>query len=302
MGPGMTERLSQVRPPIGTMKGRWEKAVREFEKVTGIDRTLLKDGELNLTESDLKKAAMVVNKNFFSNSFPVHEVLWKIDEKDDPETLAYSLGKNKIGLARPSALKAFKEFSPETEIVIDEGKVVRSNAQRLLQFLAHEMIHSANSRWAPIRDLQYDFHGPVFHRNNRLFNGLDTVHDYFGHSVPKKDIPYIGDSEETFSLYDVKRPPVGASETGKKHYSASVLPYTLDQLEEIEKITNEAGVQELKDRDIQRYMRTQVLRKKPGTRRDYPEDFLPLDDREDPDTRDKRRFVKKYMKRQKTSA
>eukprot|EP00899_Mesostigma_viride_P008589 jgi/Mesvir1/17731/Mv01477-RA.1 len=84
VGPGMTKGMDQVRPPLGTMKWRWNKAVKEFEDLTGMQRNdLVKDGKLRLTDADLKKAAMVVNKNFFENSFPLHEVMWRVENADE---------------------------------------------------------------------------------------------------------------------------------------------------------------------------------------------------------------------------
>eukprot|EP00899_Mesostigma_viride_P004189 jgi/Mesvir1/13771/Mv01198-RA.1 len=66
------------------MRGRWNKAIREFENLTGHKRDeLVKDGKLQLTEKDLRTAGMIVNKNFFNNSFPMHEVLLRLENEGE---------------------------------------------------------------------------------------------------------------------------------------------------------------------------------------------------------------------------
>eukprot|EP00899_Mesostigma_viride_P000283 jgi/Mesvir1/10255/Mv08575-RA.1 len=279
----MTKATQQVRPPLGGMRGRWNKAIREFENLTGHKRDeLVKDGKLQLTEKDLRTAGMIVNKNFFNNSFPMHEVLLRLENEGEGYAnvgSAYALGKHKIAINKDEFERGAVD---KDRFLIGEGSLIRNDAQQLLQTLAHEMVHSANARWAPATDLKYDYHGPDFQRHNRLFNGLDTTHDYFGHVIEKNKIPSF---DETGDFLEVKLPPRGAS-TDKSRYYNSTLPYTRAELEQGNREGDRIGLEEMRNRRPKQAARIESGRKK--RKSSY---YLPLFDPEDEDTREKRLYA-----------
>eukprot|EP00899_Mesostigma_viride_P001122 jgi/Mesvir1/1100/Mv17611-RA.1 len=224
---------------------------------------------------------MIVNKNFFNNSFPMHEVLLRLENEGEGYAnvgSAYALGKHKIAINKDEFERGAVD---KDRFLIGEGSLIRNDAQQLLQTLAHEMVHSANARWAPATDLKYDYHGPDFQRHNRLFNGLDTTHDYFGHVIEKNKIPSF---DETGDFLEVKLPPRGASTDKSRITTAPCRTRELNSNKAIARGSNRIGGDAKSQTEAGRTHRVGEKKRKSSY-------YLPLFDPEDEDTREKRLYA-----------
>eukprot|EP00899_Mesostigma_viride_P005317 jgi/Mesvir1/14787/Mv05427-RA.1 len=177
----LARRLETALPSSGDSRHLFRKAAKELEKRLGGPVT--KDGELVMTDEDLDKAVMIVNKYIFGNGFPIEETGFGFeDEPSQPYRYGWtsSLGTG-IFLNKAAFNRVFDGFDPGKHVLVTDNVAVRSPLEYLLRILAHEMSHAVLVKALTEDQIQDELthggHGQYFQRYSQLLYGGNYLHN-----------------------------------------------------------------------------------------------------------------------------